>query len=477
MKRCLTCGSTYADESLSFCVTDGALLVSVPAHAQPTVAANFSSPQTSPPPTEILPANAQVYTPPSPPAAWQPASPSAWRGAQALPRRSNPLPWIIGGASLLLLVGLGIGIFLYLRGNGSQPATANANNANANQGVSTTPGGKPAIDGRLLALQDDFSAKKWPTSDDELGKTFYQDGEYRVRSAEKKYISVRPLGGDEYSSENATARVTLRNVAKPSSTSLGNGLVMHSNKKQAGANDYSFVIYTGGDDASYRVIRHRGGIETSVVKWTKSSLIKRDTEPNQLEVRATGDQLAFYINGEFATSITDTEKYRTGLVGLYTSYADEIAFDNLEIYRGPSTATSTPTGTPAKPVDPDTASTDSEEVLRQLTDLENEWNNANLRGDRAAIMRILADEFRGVGANNAVEDKKQYLANLAPNTTIKSLALSDLKVSLSGNNAVLTGLNTARFKAGQKWTFRFTDTFIWRDGRWQAISSQATRVK
>lgn len=129
------------------------------------------------------------------------------------------------------------------------------------------------------------------------------------------------------------------------------------------------------------------------------------------------------------------------------------------------------------PLDTDSPPTDRELVLRQLTALEHEWNEANIKGNRAIVRRIVADEFRGVGANGSVENKEQMLANLEPNPNIASLKLSDLKVSLAGNTAVLTGLNTARGKNGQRITFRFTDTFLWRDGHWQAISSQATQVK
>lgn len=121
--------------------------------------------------------------------------------------------------------------------------------------------------------------------------------------------------------------------------------------------------------------------------------------------------------------------------------------------------------------------TDSDLVLSQLTVLENEWNDANIRGDKAAVSRIVAEEFRGVGANGSVENKRQMLANLRPAPQIASLKLSDLKVSLAGNTAVVTGLNTATLKTKQVLKFRFTDTFLWRDGRWQAISSQASQVK
>lgn len=128
------------------------------------------------------------------------------------------------------------------------------------------------------------------------------------------------------------------------------------------------------------------------------------------------------------------------------------------------------TETDAPPTDPDL-------VLSQLTAIENEWNDANMKGNKAAIRRIVADEFRGVGANGSVENKEQMLAHTSPAPQIASLTLSDLKVSLAGNTAVVTGLNTAKSKTGQRVKFRFTDTFLWRDGRWQAISSQASQVK
>jgi hypothetical protein len=129
------------------------------------------------------------------------------------------------------------------------------------------------------------------------------------------------------------------------------------------------------------------------------------------------------------------------------------------------------------PVDTELPPTDLDLVLSQLTAIEHEWNDANIKGNRATVRRIVADEFRGVGANGSVENKEQMLANMKPTPEIASLKLSDLKVSLAGNTAVLTGLNTAKGKNGQTITFRFTDTFLWRDGHWQAISSQATQVK
>jgi hypothetical protein len=79
--------------------------------------------------------------------------------------------------------------------------------------------------------------------------------------------------------------------------------------------------------------------------------------------------------------------------------------------------------------------------------------------------------------DGAVQNKEQLLATLKPAPMIASLKLDDLKISLAGGTVVLTGLNTATSTRGQVLKFRFTDTFLWRDGRWQAISSQASQVK
>lgn len=127
--------------------------------------------------------------------------------------------------------------------------------------------------------------------------------------------------------------------------------------------------------------------------------------------------------------------------------------------------------------DVDSVPTDPGLVLSQLTALEYEWNDANIKGNKAAVRRLLADEFRGVGADGSVKNKEELISTLKPEPLIASLKLSDLKVSLAGGTVVLTGLNTAKSTRGQVLRFRFTDTFLWRDGRWQAISSQASQVK
>src|SRR2546429_2865382 len=57
MKRCPACDRTYADDSVSFCLNDGALL-SVAYEPQATLALSESKPSEAP--TEVLPAESAI---------------------------------------------------------------------------------------------------------------------------------------------------------------------------------------------------------------------------------------------------------------------------------------------------------------------------------------------------------------------------------------------------------------------------------
>ena len=74
-------------------------------------------------------------------------------------------------------------------------------------------------------------------------------------------------------------------------------------------------------------------------------------------------------------------------------------------------------------------------------------------------------------------NKKKYIAEIEPNQDITSQTLSELDLSLNGNKATLRGINTVKFKKDKPARYRFTDTFAWRDGRWQATGSVSEQIK
>ena len=202
---------------------------------------------------------------------------------------------------------------------------ANANNANSSNANANANANLPAV------LVDDFSEAKWGTGKYDFGEVWYADDQYHMRSKAKTYL-VMYAPSPDYKTGNATVRVTVRSVDGTSPTT-GYGLIVHGEKSKAGQlEDYALLIDTG-TEPRYEIIKHKGGAQTEVVPWVASKVIRSGTNPNQLEVRAKGSELSFYINGQFVERIKDSENFKGGIAGLYTSDTPEITFDDLEIKR------------------------------------------------------------------------------------------------------------------------------------------------
>jgi ketosteroid isomerase-like protein len=115
-----------------------------------------------------------------------------------------------------------------------------------------------------------------------------------------------------------------------------------------------------------------------------------------------------------------------------------------------------------------------------LIQLEHDWDAAFHRHDAAFIDRILADEFI-VTYDNGVRADRTLELELAKslNENIESSTMDEFIVKEFGNTAVvwftlrLVGpVNGERVQND----YRFTDVFVLRDGRWQCVSSQSTRI-
>jgi len=258
----------------------------------------------------------------------------------AQPKKSNAVWWILGGIAALAIIGIGLLVMVIaiasMSGNTNNRNVANVNNNrvdNRNANVTANTNGSENVNSSNLPAQfaDDFSQPKWGVGDSKFGRIWYADDEYHMTSKERTYI-VMYAPTDEYSTENATVKVTARSV-NGGVASSGFGLMVHcAQSKAKQLEDYALLIYPS-DTPQYEVIMHKDGNQTSLVPKTNSTAIRSGSNPNQLEIRIKGTELAFYINGQLLTRITDTENYRRGRAGLYTSDVTDIAFDDLEIER------------------------------------------------------------------------------------------------------------------------------------------------
>lgn len=120
------------------------------------------------------------------------------------------------------------------------------------------------------------------------------------------------------------------------------------------------------------------------------------------------------------------------------------------------------------------APTDVDEVLSDLTDLEKQWTEANFSADRKTLARILADDYVGTQPDGSMQGKADYLRDIKPEK-IKDWELKDLKLTLKGDRATLKGrMRLEREGENEERVVQFTDKFVWRDDRWQAVASEVS---
>jgi len=341
MKTCPSCSRSYTDDALNFCLQDGTPLV-IEADL-PSETTRYSVPrETNPPPTEMYRPNPPVQPAPISNQPYQPQYmplPQYTPMPMARQPRSNAVWWILGGLAVFVVLSIGaVIVILAVASMSAEPnnnrfeANANTPNRNLNANRSNTNNSNANSIANLPAsFTDDFSTQKWGTGSSAYGNIWYADGEYHMKSKEKTYFVMYGPSND-YDTENARVRVTVRSVDGISPVS-GYGLVVHgASSPEEKLKDYGFLIYTA-ENPKYEVVLHKGGTETALVPWTTSSIIRSGTSPNQIDVRIKGTQLSFYINGQYATSITDTANFRRGRAGFYASDAHEVVFDDLQINR------------------------------------------------------------------------------------------------------------------------------------------------
>jgi ketosteroid isomerase-like protein len=104
---------------------------------------------------------------------------------------------------------------------------------------------------------------------------------------------------------------------------------------------------------------------------------------------------------------------------------------------------------------------------------------AQQQGDGAALDRILASEFLFVRSSGRVGDRRDYIEGFtAAGIKLDPITISDrlfLRVSpdaaIVGGEARLRGSQNGRALSQH---YRFSDTFVRRNGRWQVTYSQIT---
>ncbi len=108
-------------------------------------------------------------------------------------------------------------------------------------------------------------------------------------------------------------------------------------------------------------------------------------------------------------------------------------------------------------------------------DLARAW----MQHDRAYIESVLAPEWSVTQADGQILSRATVLGTFFEAVTFDSNVIDDVTVMQFGDAAVVRGRTTVSARMNGtpvSARIRFTDVFIRRDGRWQAVASHASTL-
>jgi hypothetical protein len=107
---------------------------------------------------------------------------------------------------------------------------------------------------------------------------------------------------------------------------------------------------------------------------------------------------------------------------------------------------------------------------------EHRWVAALEHRDSAALECILAPRFTDTSWRGEQISRAQVMKAL-PTRPASTLDLTELRPMLIGDVATVRGVNTQRSGSHVIGSVRFVDLFVYRSGRWQAVSAQETPIR
>ena len=110
----------------------------------------------------------------------------------------------------------------------------------------------------------------------------------------------------------------------------------------------------------------------------------------------------------------------------------------------------------------------------EIRKLEQKWLDALVRRDQATVAEILAPEFQDTMFDGKVHNREQALATVLDTTRpdlSRFFGRLDVKV-YDGKFAVAHGLTVLNGDKIREAHIVFTDVFVLRNGKWQAVAAQ-----
>jgi ketosteroid isomerase-like protein len=117
----------------------------------------------------------------------------------------------------------------------------------------------------------------------------------------------------------------------------------------------------------------------------------------------------------------------------------------------------------------------------KLLVMEHLWNEAQVNRDAGVLQAMIGDSFVNTEYDGEVSDKSKFLADIKdPQFKPTSLTIQDVKVTMYADVAVVIGSYHAKGTyQGKSYEHfgRFTDTWVYAQGRWQCAASHSSLQK
>ena len=119
-------------------------------------------------------------------------------------------------------------------------------------------------------------------------------------------------------------------------------------------------------------------------------------------------------------------------------------------------------------------------VEEQIMKMERDRAAAVVKGDVAMLEGLTSDDYILINANGQLSDKATTMNNIKTgNIKLTANEVSDLKVRVYGDTAVVTGKSSAKGTIGGrelKGPVMFTRVYVKKNGKWQSVAFQQTPI-
>ena len=127
-----------------------------------------------------------------------------------------------------------------------------------------------------------------------------------------------------------------------------------------------------------------------------------------------------------------------------------------------------------------TKAKDESRTVKEVKQVLRQIEEASVRMDKAALERLLADDFTFANSVGVASVKRQHIEAFAPDRfKLDSIVTDEEKVRVYGNTAVVTSSSERKARVDGRdvsGKVRSLMVLVKRDGRWQLVAQQDTPI-